>query len=168
MRRSAAWISSAAASPSPARPNATAKPSPPVENTNPRCASRVRRTISSCWASAIRIASGRSSHSRVEPSMSVNRNVTVPVGRSRTRDIVARLGHARPGAAAMGERRAPGSGRLQGDAEVHLGPTVVCRFGAEFPVELLDGVVGAVAAGGLGGWCLFRGVSAREGCAGSG
>ena len=38
------------------------------------------RTIASCSTNAARISSGRSSHKRVEPSMSANRNVTVPVG----------------------------------------------------------------------------------------
>ena len=45
----------------------------------PRCASMHFRTISSCRASAFRIASWCVSHNRVLPSMSVN--VTVPVGK---------------------------------------------------------------------------------------
>ena len=50
-----------------------------------RRASRSRsRTISSWRASASRIASGCSSHRRVEPSRSVNKKVTVPDGNSVT------------------------------------------------------------------------------------
>ena len=46
--------------------------------TRPPCASIAPRTNPSCNANAARIASGWSSHSRVEPSISVNKNVTVP------------------------------------------------------------------------------------------
>jgi hypothetical protein len=70
----------AAASASPARANAAANPSPPVENTYPPCAWVAARTMSSWRATARRIASVADAHSRVDPSMSVNRKVTVPEG----------------------------------------------------------------------------------------
>ncbi|HVM66863.1 MAG TPA: hypothetical protein VMU14_18490, partial [Acidimicrobiales bacterium] len=77
---SAACASSAAATASPARPNATPTPSPPVENTYPPCASTAARTTASWRASAAGITSGAACHRRVDPSMSVNKNVTVPDG----------------------------------------------------------------------------------------
>jgi hypothetical protein len=51
-----------------------------VENTTPPLASTARLRISSCRAKAWVIASGCSSHLRVELSRSVKRKVTVPVG----------------------------------------------------------------------------------------
>ena len=72
----------AAATASPDRWNAAATPSPPVENTNPLCPSITARKTLSWRANASRIASGCSSHRRVEPSRSVNKKVTIPVGNS--------------------------------------------------------------------------------------
>ena len=46
----------------------------------PPCASTAERSTSSWAASAARIASASASHRRVEPSTSVNRNVTTPEG----------------------------------------------------------------------------------------
>src|SRR5579871_1014491 len=69
---------------SPARENAAASPSPPVEKTWPPNRSIAARRITSWRASADRIASGAVSHDRVDPSMSVKRNVTVPDGASTT------------------------------------------------------------------------------------
>lgn len=66
--------------PSAARVNATANPSPPVANTCPPLRSNAARSSSSWRAREAGIASDAVCHSRVEPSMSVNRNVTVPVG----------------------------------------------------------------------------------------
>ena len=59
-------------------------PSPVVFTTCPPCAAIASRRISSWRASAACIASGCSSHRRVEPSRSVNKNVTVPDGSSAT------------------------------------------------------------------------------------
>ena len=53
-------------------------PSPVLFTTRPPCDSTVSRTSPSCSMSAARISSGCSSHLRVEPSISVKRNVTVP------------------------------------------------------------------------------------------
>ncbi len=61
------------------------EPVAPVANTYPPWASIASRTTASCTANAARISSARSSHSRVEPSISVKRNVTVPEGRPATR-----------------------------------------------------------------------------------
>ena len=56
-----------------------------VLTTAPPCAARPRRAGCASWrASAGRIASGCCSQRRVEPSRSVNRNVTVPDGSSGT------------------------------------------------------------------------------------
>ena len=60
--------------------NAAHTPSPVCLNNEPPCPSIAVRNISSCAASATRIASASASHRRVEPSMSVNRNVTTPDG----------------------------------------------------------------------------------------
>ena len=49
-------------------------------NIKPPCASIAPRSTSSWAASAARIASASASHRRVEPSTSVNRNVTTPEG----------------------------------------------------------------------------------------
>src|SRR2546421_12895934 len=53
------------------------------------------RKRASCSATSTRMSSGRSSHSRVEPSISVKRNVTVPAGASPTAETLG--GHARAG-----------------------------------------------------------------------
>ena len=59
-------------------------PSPVVFTTVPSWCSTASRRIASWRSSAGRIAAGCCSHSRVEPSRSVNRNVTVPDGSSGT------------------------------------------------------------------------------------
>ena len=74
------WAARAAATASTADPNAAASPSPMVENTVPPCSATARRSSSSWRDRADRIASSSSCHSRVDPSMSVKRNVTVPDG----------------------------------------------------------------------------------------
>ena len=53
------------------------------------------RSTSSCAANATRIASGSDSHDRVEPSISVNKNVIVPDGRSPMNylQLTAQLSH---------------------------------------------------------------------------
>ena len=79
--RSASCASTAAATALPARENTAPKPSPPVENTWPSAARTALRRISSWRTSASRISAGCLSHSGVDPTMSVNRNDTVPVGR---------------------------------------------------------------------------------------
>jgi hypothetical protein len=53
-----------------------------VAKTYPFDRSMAPLRISSCAASALLIWSGYCSHRRVEPSMSVNRKVTVPAGYS--------------------------------------------------------------------------------------
>ena len=58
-------------------------PSPVCLNNQPLCFSTASRNTSSWVSSAARIASGSASQRRVEPSISVNRNVTTPRGRSR-------------------------------------------------------------------------------------
>jgi hypothetical protein len=60
--------------------NAAHIPSPVCLNNQPPCASIAPRSTKSCAASATRIASASASHRRVEPSTSVNRNVTTPEG----------------------------------------------------------------------------------------
>src|SRR6202044_3954779 len=60
--------------------NAAHTPSPVCLNNQPPCASIAERNTSSCAASAFRIPSASASHRRVEPSTSVNRNVTTPEG----------------------------------------------------------------------------------------
>lgn len=64
-----------------AEPNAAHTPSPVCLNSQPPRVSIADRRTSSWSMSAVRIASGSASHRRVEPSISVNRNVTVPEGR---------------------------------------------------------------------------------------
>ena len=59
---------------------AATKPSPVWPNKNPSYASIAVRNTLSCTTSATRIASASASHRRVEPSTSVNRNVTTPDG----------------------------------------------------------------------------------------
>ena len=63
---------------------AAAMPSPSVANTSPPAASTAARRTSKCRSTRSAIA-GDCSHCRVEPSMSVNRNVTVAAGRSSVR-----------------------------------------------------------------------------------
>ena len=60
--------------------NTACSPSPVVLTTTPSRFSTASRRISSWRASAPRMGSGCSCHRRVDPSRSVNRNVTVPVG----------------------------------------------------------------------------------------
>src|SRR6202044_409096 len=60
--------------------NAAHTPSPVCLNNQPPCASIAERNTSSWAASATRIPSASASHRRVEPSTSVNRNVTTPEG----------------------------------------------------------------------------------------
>ena len=59
-------------------------PSPSVANTSPPASATATRNTSKCRATRSAIA-GDCSHWRVEPSMSVNRNVTVAAGRSTVR-----------------------------------------------------------------------------------
>jgi hypothetical protein len=74
----------------PPRPvwNTAWNPSPVVFTTEPPCRATASRRISSWRANAACIASGCSSHRRVEPSMSVNKNVTVPDGISTTTQTI--------------------------------------------------------------------------------
>jgi hypothetical protein len=60
--------------------NAAHTPSPVCLNNQPPCVSIAERNTSSWAASAARIRSASFSHRRVEPSTSVNRNVTTPEG----------------------------------------------------------------------------------------
>ena len=60
--------------------NAAHTPSPVCLNNQPPCPSITERNTSSWAASATRIASASFSHRRVEPSTSVNKNVTTPEG----------------------------------------------------------------------------------------
>jgi hypothetical protein len=53
-------------------------------NNQPPCASIALRSPESCAASATRIAVASASHRRVEPSTSVNKNVTTPEGAAAT------------------------------------------------------------------------------------
>jgi hypothetical protein len=59
-------------------------PSPPWSTTDPPLDSTASRRIASWVTTAASIDAGRSSHRRVEPSKSVNMNVTVPEGNSLT------------------------------------------------------------------------------------
>ena len=59
---------------------AVAEASPVCLNNQPPCPSIAARNTSSCAVSATRIPSASASHRRVEPSTSVNRNVTTPEG----------------------------------------------------------------------------------------
>ncbi len=54
----------------------------PVVNTWPPCRSIAARTTASCAGTAVVMSAGACSQSRVESSMPVNRNVTVPEGGS--------------------------------------------------------------------------------------
>ena len=72
----------AAASAAPAVANAAQKASPAVEKTTPSLRSIASRSSASWRASATAMSSGLRSHKRVLPSMSVKRNVTVPLGNS--------------------------------------------------------------------------------------
>ena len=74
---------SAAATASDARPDAAANESPAVVNTYPPCDSIEARMIASWTNSEADIAPLSAAHSRVEPSTSMNRNVTVPEGNTR-------------------------------------------------------------------------------------
>src|ERR1700692_2436910 len=58
--------------------NAAQTPSPVCLNNQPPCASIALHNTSSWVARAIRISSASASHRRVEPSTSVNKNVTTP------------------------------------------------------------------------------------------
>ena len=49
-------------------------------NKKPSCASIEERNTSSCAIRAARIAAASASHRRVDPSISMNRNVTTPDG----------------------------------------------------------------------------------------
>ena len=60
--------------------NAAANPSPPVAKTYPPWRSMALRTMASWICTAAAMSAGDSSQSRVESSMSVKRNVTVPDG----------------------------------------------------------------------------------------
>src|SRR6201993_5178212 len=60
--------------------NAAHTPSPVCLNNQPPCRSIAERNTASCTASAARIPSASASHRRVEPSTSVNKNVTTPEG----------------------------------------------------------------------------------------
>jgi hypothetical protein len=87
----------------PAGGNAAHTPSPVCLNIHPPCRSIASRNTSSCAASADRIAAGSASQRRVEPSMSVNRNVTVPDGPPTHRTL--RQGPIRLGGRAPRDRR---------------------------------------------------------------
>src|SRR5580765_3606721 len=86
---SARCASVAAHTASVGRVNAAANESPAVVKTYPPFDSiAVRRTVS-CTRNDADMASLSVDHQRVEPSMSVNKNVTVPVGRlSSTSELV--------------------------------------------------------------------------------
>ena len=60
--------------------NAATTPSPVWLNKKPSWASIEQRNTSSCAIRAARIDSASDSHRRVDPSISVNRNVTTPEG----------------------------------------------------------------------------------------
>ena len=60
--------------------NGATTPSPVWLNRKPPCDSIASRSTSSCSSSAARIAAASVSHRRVDPSISVNRNVTTPEG----------------------------------------------------------------------------------------
>src|SRR5688500_16525565 len=79
---SSRWASSAASSASEAVTKTAQKASPTVLKTWPPCPSMLLRRIESWRSRAACIAAASRSHSLVEPSMSVKRNVTVPAGRS--------------------------------------------------------------------------------------
>src|SRR5919201_4054463 len=81
---SASVAALAAASASDARENATKNASPCVSTSTPLCCANASRNTRRCSASASAYASPSSCSSRVEPSMSVNRKVTVPEGSSAT------------------------------------------------------------------------------------
>src|SRR5918993_3231749 len=77
---SARWAARATSRASGAVGNAAQKASPTVLKTWPPWASMALRRILSWRARAVRILSGLFSHILLEPSMSVNRKVTVPPG----------------------------------------------------------------------------------------
>src|SRR6185312_9985040 len=75
---SARWAATAASTADFGEANAAHTPSPVCLNNQPPCASIEERNTVSWLASANRIPSASASHRRVEPSTSVNRNVTTP------------------------------------------------------------------------------------------
>src|ERR1700756_2440680 len=76
----ARWAATAASTADVGDPNAAHTPSPVCLNNQPPCRSIALRNTSSWAASAARIPSASASHRRVEPSTSVNKNVTTPEG----------------------------------------------------------------------------------------
>jgi hypothetical protein len=74
-----------------------------VLTSTPPASPMARRRMAACSSRTAGQRSPSSWSSRVEPSMSVNRNVTVPAGRS-PMDVMAcqRYGAARPGASPPG------------------------------------------------------------------
>ena len=79
-RPSARWAAMAASTADLGEENAATTPSPVWVNKKPSYASIALRNTSSCASRAARIPSALASHRRVEPSISVNRNVTTPDG----------------------------------------------------------------------------------------
>ena len=73
-------MSVAAETASAAVAKATAKASPAVENTCPPWAAHAPRMMSSCNARLAAIPAESASHSLVDPSTSVKRNETIPLG----------------------------------------------------------------------------------------
>ena len=83
----ARWAETAASTAAPADWNAAQTPSPVCLNNQPPQESIADRNTSSWAANSTRISSGAASQRRVEPSISVNKNVTVPDGGSTNRTI---------------------------------------------------------------------------------
>src|SRR5689334_17178176 len=77
---SARWAATAASTADLGDAKAAHTPSPVCLNNQPPCASIAARNASSWAASAARMPSASASHRRVEPSTSVNKNVTTPPG----------------------------------------------------------------------------------------
>src|SRR6202047_4270629 len=113
------------------------------QNNQPPCASIAARNTSSCAASAARIASASFSHRRVEPSTSVNRNVTTPEGgTARSADTHAAWHKLRAYPCSVDELAAPRNARcvgVRGGRGLPIrraGPVGVPKRGAARPVGL--------------------------------
>ncbi len=87
------WASTAASTARSGELNDAEKESPPVLKVDPWLASIAVRMTSSCLARASLMTDGSSCHIRVEPSISVNRNVTAPVGNEVSDTDLKGIGH---------------------------------------------------------------------------
>src|SRR3954471_20618914 len=121
-----------------AEPNAAHTPSPVCLNNQPPWDSMADRSTSSCSARAMRIPSASDSHRRVDPSTSVNRNVTVPLGLP---DAIRAVSQTLRVAAVRGPGGPRGSPQVLVEVGDDLGPQVVgLGLGVAGPIVGQEGV----------------------------